>query len=142
MDLLSTVILFGASKAIESKTWKGRDNFPVGLRRAEPIGVVVFSVFMIARYVNFAGGRDAVPFLLGLMGVSGMCDMQLCSGVHRIIRETDLERSRNGADSIPGCDRHAHYYRRQVLRESGRSHSLIPCRLFRIAQMRHTGLAS
>lgn len=49
MDLLSTVILFGASKVIENKTWKGRQNYPVGLRRAEPIGVVVFSVFMIAR---------------------------------------------------------------------------------------------
>ena len=47
MDLLSTLILFGASKAIEDKTWKQR--YPVGLRRAEPMGVVVFSVFMIAR---------------------------------------------------------------------------------------------
>lgn len=47
MDLLSTVILFGASKAIENQGWKQR--YPVGLRRAEPMGVVVFSVFMIAR---------------------------------------------------------------------------------------------
>lgn len=50
MDLLSTVILFGASRAIENKIWKQR--YPVGLRRAEPMGVVVFSVFMIARYVH------------------------------------------------------------------------------------------
>lgn len=51
MDLLSTVILFGAGKVIENKSWKQRYSFPVGLRRAEPMGVVIFSVFMIARYV-------------------------------------------------------------------------------------------
>lgn len=47
MDLLSTIILFGASKGIQSGAWKQR--YPVGLRRAEPMSVVVFSVFMIAR---------------------------------------------------------------------------------------------
>ena len=41
MDLLSTLILFGASRAIESKHWRKR--YPVGIRRAEPMGVVVFS---------------------------------------------------------------------------------------------------
>jgi len=50
MDLLSTLILFGASRAIESKHWQKR--YPVGIRRAEPMGVVVFSVFMISSFVQ------------------------------------------------------------------------------------------
>jgi hypothetical protein len=50
MDLLSTIILFGASRAVESKEFWRRYKYPVGIRRAEPMGIVVFSVFMISRY--------------------------------------------------------------------------------------------
>ncbi|KAF8319761.1 hypothetical protein DL93DRAFT_118688 [Clavulina sp. PMI_390] len=52
MDLLSTIILYGASRIIENRSWKQRYTYPVGLRRAEPMGVVVFSVFMIASFVQ------------------------------------------------------------------------------------------
>jgi len=52
MDLLSTAILFGASRAVESKDWRRRQMYPVGFRRAEPMGIVVFAVFMISSFVQ------------------------------------------------------------------------------------------
>ncbi|KAF8319166.1 uncharacterized protein EI90DRAFT_2941043, partial [Cantharellus anzutake] len=52
MDLLSTLILFWASWTISSNDWRRKWMFPVGLRRAEPMGVVVFSVFMISSFVQ------------------------------------------------------------------------------------------
>lgn len=57
MDLLSTVILFGASRAVESKDWRRRQMYPVGFRRAEPMGIVVFAVFMISRSILLSSSR-------------------------------------------------------------------------------------
>jgi len=50
MDFLSTLLLFGASQAIENKRFIKK--FPVGVRRAEPMSVVVFSVIMIASFIQ------------------------------------------------------------------------------------------
>lgn len=45
MDFLSTVIIFGTNRVIEHKSWKSDYAYPVGKRRMEPTGVLVFSVF-------------------------------------------------------------------------------------------------
>ncbi|GAA94205.1 uncharacterized protein L969DRAFT_86324 [Mixia osmundae IAM 14324] len=52
MDLLSTVIIWVASRAMSQKDWKSQYQWPVGKRRMEPLGVVVFSVFMIASFAQ------------------------------------------------------------------------------------------
>ncbi|KAM0746582.1 hypothetical protein T439DRAFT_360269 [Meredithblackwellia eburnea MCA 4105] len=52
MDFLSTVIIWGTSKIIEQKDWKSAYNWPTGKRKMEPMGVVVFSVFMISSFLQ------------------------------------------------------------------------------------------
>ncbi|SGY78700.1 BQ5605_C008g04917 [Microbotryum silenes-dioicae] len=52
MDLLSTMIIFGTSRVIEHRTWKSQYEWPTGKRRLEPVGVVAFSVFMIAAFIQ------------------------------------------------------------------------------------------
>ena len=50
LDLLSTVIIFGTSKAIAYRSWHTYFKYPVGKKRFEPLGVVIFSVLMIASF--------------------------------------------------------------------------------------------
>ncbi|TKY87076.1 hypothetical protein EX895_003753 [Sporisorium graminicola] len=52
LDLLSTIIIFGTSKAIAYRSWKTMYKYPVGKQRLEPLGVVIFSVLMIASFVQ------------------------------------------------------------------------------------------
>lgn len=50
LDLLSTVIIFATSKAISYRSHATMYKYPVGKRRLEPLGVVVFAVLMIASF--------------------------------------------------------------------------------------------
>lgn len=50
LDLLSTIIIFGTSKAIAYRSWNTYFKYPVGKKRFEPLGVVIFSVLMIASF--------------------------------------------------------------------------------------------
>ncbi|PWN46750.1 hypothetical protein IE53DRAFT_391089 [Violaceomyces palustris] len=50
LDLLSTVIIFATSKAINYRSWKTFYKYPVGKKRLEPLGVVIFAVLMIASF--------------------------------------------------------------------------------------------
>lgn len=52
LDLLSTVIIFGTSRAIAYRSWHTYFKYPVGKKRFEPLGVVIFSVLMIASFVQ------------------------------------------------------------------------------------------
>ncbi|GAA6064571.1 hypothetical protein JCM10212_006196 [Sporobolomyces blumeae] len=52
MDFLSTLIIFGTAKYIEHKDWKSRYVYPTGKSRMEPLGVLVFSVFMISSFLQ------------------------------------------------------------------------------------------
>ena len=52
LDLLSTIIIFGTSKAIAYRSWKTIYKYPVGKQRLEPLGVVIFAVLMIASFVQ------------------------------------------------------------------------------------------
>ncbi|KAK0533555.1 hypothetical protein OC835_002978 [Tilletia horrida] len=50
LDLLSTVIIFLTSKAIAYRSAHTMFKYPVGKRRLEPLGVVVFSVLMLTSF--------------------------------------------------------------------------------------------
>ncbi|CAD6980921.1 unnamed protein product [Tilletia controversa] len=50
LDLLSTVIIFITSKAIAYRSSHTVWKYPVGKKRFEPLGVVVFSVLMLASF--------------------------------------------------------------------------------------------
>ncbi|GAA6023937.1 hypothetical protein JCM11491_000295 [Sporobolomyces phaffii] len=52
MDFLSTLIIFGTARYIEHKDWKSKYIYPTGKSRMEPLGVLVFSVFMISSFLQ------------------------------------------------------------------------------------------
>ncbi|CAO1627421.1 unnamed protein product [Jaminaea pallidilutea] len=52
LDLLSTIIIFAASKAATFKSESSYFRFPKGKAAFEPLGVVIFSVLMIASFVQ------------------------------------------------------------------------------------------
>ncbi|KAI9631388.1 hypothetical protein KEM48_014438 [Puccinia striiformis f. sp. tritici PST-130] len=52
MDFLSTAIIWWTNRKIDSKSWQSIWQYPAGKRRMEPMGVVVFSVFMISSFVQ------------------------------------------------------------------------------------------
>ncbi|EGG11134.1 uncharacterized protein MELLADRAFT_33368, partial [Melampsora larici-populina 98AG31] len=76
MDFLSTAIIWWTNRKIDSKSWQSVWQYPVGKRRMEPMGVVVFSVFMISSFVQvlvesverlFAGSNTALSIPLTSM---------------------------------------------------------------------------
>ncbi|CAO1638292.1 unnamed protein product [Sympodiomycopsis kandeliae] len=50
LDLLSTLIIFAASKAVAFKSSESYFKYPRGKKNFEPLGVVIFSVLMIASF--------------------------------------------------------------------------------------------
>ncbi|KAG0147901.1 hypothetical protein CROQUDRAFT_655472 [Cronartium quercuum f. sp. fusiforme G11] len=52
MDFLSTAIIWWTNRKIETKSWQSEWQYPTGKRRMEPMGVVIFSVFMISSFVQ------------------------------------------------------------------------------------------
>ncbi len=54
LDFLSTLIILGTSLAMGRKS--ERHHYPAGKRRFEPLGVLIFSVAMIASFVQVGGG--------------------------------------------------------------------------------------
>ena len=82
LDLLSTLIIFGASKAIAYRSFTTVYKYPVGKRRFEPLGVLIFSVVMIGSFLNVlveaigrlytvvrTGGAGGEPNDLPLVGI-------------------------------------------------------------------------
>ena len=52
LDLLCTVIVFTTNKLVEMRIRSLRRKFPVGRRRLEPIGILVFSVIMVISFLQ------------------------------------------------------------------------------------------
>lgn len=52
LDLLSTLIIFTTSKIMDQRDWKSIYKYPIGKKRLEPIGVIVFSVVMIVSFMQ------------------------------------------------------------------------------------------
>ncbi|KAF8596106.1 hypothetical protein BDV93DRAFT_611074 [Ceratobasidium sp. AG-I] len=66
MDFLSTVIVIWTSIVISrhnSKGKQGQGKVPTGKQRMEPLGVVIFSVFMIAMFLQV--GMEGIKRLIG-----------------------------------------------------------------------------
>lgn len=54
MDFLSTFIIFFTNRVIHHRTWKSAYHFPTGRRRMEANSIVIFSVAMIASFLQVA----------------------------------------------------------------------------------------
>ena len=54
LDLLCTVIIWTTSRIISWKSQKLAKRFPVGRRRLEPLGLVVFSIIMVSYFAFMA----------------------------------------------------------------------------------------
>jgi Co/Zn/Cd efflux system component len=46
MDLLSTIIIAGTAYWVRRQDWHSHYYFPIGKAKLEPIGIIIFSVFM------------------------------------------------------------------------------------------------
>lgn len=52
LDLLCTVVIFMTSKATAYRSWHTFYKYPVGKRRLEPLGVLIFSVLMVISFLQ------------------------------------------------------------------------------------------
>ncbi len=52
LDLLCTAIIFSTHKLVGWRLDKLRKKFPVGRRRLEPLGIMVFSIIMIVSFIQ------------------------------------------------------------------------------------------
>lgn len=52
LDLLCTVVIFMTSQATAYRSWATFYKYPVGKRRLEPLGVLVFSVLMVVSFLQ------------------------------------------------------------------------------------------
>ncbi|KAG8533289.1 uncharacterized protein KY384_002072 [Bacidia gigantensis] len=62
LDLLCTLIIFTTNKLVAWKIKRLRHKFPVGRRRLEPLGIVVFSIIMIVSFLQIL--QESVSKLL------------------------------------------------------------------------------
>ena len=80
LDLLSTIIIFATSKAIAYRSWRTFYKYPVGKKRLEPLGVVIFSVLMIASFCQVlieATGRLRLVISTGKEAPDASTDLPL-----------------------------------------------------------------
>lgn len=89
LDFLSTAIVFVTTRIINRKSAHDREKYPVGRRKLEPIGVLVFSVIMVTAFVQVAiegfgrltsGSKEAVQLstsaiviMACTVGIKGLC---------------------------------------------------------------------
>ena len=52
LDLLSTVVIYASSRATAYRSWHTFYKYPVGKRRLEPLGVLIFSVLMVVSFTQ------------------------------------------------------------------------------------------
>lgn len=52
MDFMSTAIIWGTGRVIEKRDWQSQYRYPTGKKRMEPMSVVIFSVAMIASFLQ------------------------------------------------------------------------------------------
>lgn len=72
LDLLCTLIIYGTSKLVQHRIHALNKRFPVGRRRLEPLGILVFSIIMVVSFLQILqesvkkllpGGSREVPGL-------------------------------------------------------------------------------
>ena len=52
LDLLCTVVIYTATQATAYRSWHTFYHYPVGKRRLEPLGVLIFSVLMVVSFLQ------------------------------------------------------------------------------------------
>lgn len=52
LDLLCTIVIFVMSRATAYRSWHTFYKYPVGKRRLEPLGVLIFSVLMVVSFLQ------------------------------------------------------------------------------------------
>ena len=52
LDLLCTLIIYTTSKLVQHKIHSLHKRFPVGRRRLEPLGILVFSIIMVVSFLQ------------------------------------------------------------------------------------------
>lgn len=62
LDLLCTLIIFTTNKLVAWKIQKLQHKFPVGRRRLEPLGILVFSIIMVVSFLQIL--QESVTKLL------------------------------------------------------------------------------
>lgn len=62
LDLLCTLIIWTTNKLVQWKIRRLRHKFPVGRRRLEPLGILVFSIIMIVSFLQIL--KESVTKLL------------------------------------------------------------------------------
>ena len=62
LDLLCTLIIWTTNKLVQWKIRRLRRKFPVGRRRLEPLGILVFSIIMIVSFLQIL--KESVEKLL------------------------------------------------------------------------------
>ena len=62
LDLLCTLIIWTTNKLVQWKIRRLQHKFPVGRRRLEPLGILVFSIIMIASFLQIL--QESVTKLL------------------------------------------------------------------------------
>lgn len=62
LDLLCTLIIWTTNKLVQWKIRRLRHKFPVGRRRLEPLGILVFSIIMIVSFLQIL--QESVTKLL------------------------------------------------------------------------------
>jgi divalent metal cation (Fe/Co/Zn/Cd) transporter len=62
LDLLCTVIIWTTNKVVGWRLTRLKKKFPVGRRRLEPIGILVFSIIMVISFLQIL--KESVEKLL------------------------------------------------------------------------------
>jgi divalent metal cation (Fe/Co/Zn/Cd) transporter len=78
LDFISTLIIFVSNVAMGHKG--DRHKYPAGKKRFEPLGVLIFSVTMIASFVQVSQQAARSPFAV-------LLNMTVCTGLYRVIPE-------------------------------------------------------
>ena len=66
MDLLCTVIVWSTNKLVGWRLDKLQKRFPVGRKRLEPLGILVFSIIMVISFAQIL--QESVEKLMPLEG--------------------------------------------------------------------------
>lgn len=97
LDLLCTLIVWSTNKLVNWRLHKLKRKFPVGRKRLEPIGILVFSVIMVISFIQVAKEsiEKLMPHLptsadpLPTVAVASMVSWTRCPRVARRGEKTD-----------------------------------------------------
>ena len=89
LDLLCTMIIFTTNKLVSRRITKLAYKFPVGRRRLEPLGILVFSIIMVVSFLQILQesvgkllpGAEHKAASLGAMAIAALAGTVVVKGV-------------------------------------------------------------